>query len=285
MISGKTSVFGIFGYPVEHTFSPGMHNAAFAKIKRDACYVPFAVAPADLGRAVRAVVALGICGLNITIPHKETIIPFLDDLTDDARMIGAVNTIEVNRGKLIGHNTDGRGFLRSLREETGFRPKGKTILMVGSGGAARAVGINLALSGVQTILLCDLDTVKAVKLSRDIQSKTQTRVKVVDPGELEKYTQVAECIINATPLGLKSGDPLPIPRHLIRKDQLICDLVYNPLRTPLLKAARSAGATTLSGIGMLLYQGVIAFEIWTGGKAPVNIMKAALAEQIERRGK
>ena len=285
MISGKTSVFGIFGHPVEHTFSPGMHNAAFAKIKRDACYVPFAVAPVDLGRAVRAVVPLGIRGLNITIPHKETIIPFLDDLTDDARMIGAVNTIEVNRGKLIGHNTDGRGFLRSLRAETGFRPKGKTILMVGSGGAARAVGINLALSGARTIILCDLDTVKAVKLSRDIQNKTATRVKVVDPEDLEKSAPVAECIINATPLGLKPGDPLPIPRHLIRKDQLICDLVYNPLRTPLLKAARSAGADTLSGIGMLLYQGVIAFEIWTGGKAPVNVMKAALAGQIERRGK
>ncbi len=285
MISGKTSVFGIFGHPVEHTFSPGMHNAAFAKIKRDACYVPFAVAPADLGRAVRAIVPLGIRGLNITIPHKETIIPFLDDLTDDARMIGAVNTVEVNRGKLIGHNTDGRGFLRSLREETGFRPKGKTILMVGSGGAARAVGINLALSGAQTILICDLDTVKAKKLGRDIQNKTATRVKVVDPDDLEKSAQVAECIINATPLGLKPGDPLPIPRHLIRKGQLICDLVYNPLRTPLLKAARSAGANTLSGIGMLLYQGVIAFEIWTGGKAPVNVMKAALAGQIERRGK
>jgi shikimate dehydrogenase len=285
MISGKTSVFGIFGHPVEHTFSPGMHNAAFAKIKRDACYVPFAVPPADLGRAVSAIVPLGIRGLNITIPHKETIIPFLDALTDDARMIGAVNTIEVNRGKLIGHNTDGRGFLRSLREETKFRPKGKTILMIGSGGAARAVGINLALSGVQMILLCDLDTVKAQKLSKDIQNKTATRVKVVDPKDLEISAQVAECIINATPLGLKAIDPLPIPRHLIRKEQLICDLVYNPLRTPLLKAARSAGADTLSGIGMLLYQGVIAFEIWTGGKAPVNVMKAALAEQIERRGK
>ena len=285
MISGKTSVYGIFGYPVEHTFSPGMHNAAFAKIKRDACYVPFAVAPADLKNAVRAIVPLGFCGLNITIPHKETIIPFLDDLTDDARMIGAVNTIEVARGKLIGHNTDGRGFLRSLREETGFSPKGKTILMVGSGGAARAVGFNLALSGAQTIVLCDLDTVKASKLGRDIQRKTDTRVMIVKPEGLVKKALIAECIINATPLGLKAGDPLPIPRHVIQKDHLICELVYNPLWTPLLKAARSAGAKTLSGIGMLLYQGVIAFEIWTGGKAPVNVMKTALAGQIEQRGK
>jgi shikimate dehydrogenase len=285
MISGKTSVFGIFGHPVEHTFSPGMHNAAFAKIKRDACYVPFAVAPSDLERAVRAILPLGICGLNITIPHKETIIPFLDDLTDDARMIGAVNTIEVNQGNLIGHNTDGRGFLRSLSVESRFVPKGKTILMIGSGGAARAVGINLALSGAQTILLCDLDSVKATKLGRDIQNKTATRVKVVKPESLEKHALLAECIINATPLGLKPGDPMPISRHFIRKNQLVCDLVYNPLRTPLLQAARSAGAKTLSGIGMLLYQGVIAFEIWTGEKAPVAVMKAALTRQIERRGK
>jgi shikimate dehydrogenase len=285
MISGKTSVFGIFGHPVEHTFSPGMHNAAFAKIKRDACYVPFTVAPSDLERAVRAILPLGICGLNITIPHKETIIPFLDDLTDDARMIGAVNTIEVNEGNLIGHNTDGRGFLRSLSVETRFRPKGKTFLMIGSGGAARAVGINLALSGARTILLCDIDRIKAAKLGRDIENRTSTRVKVITPDGLEKNAYIADCIINATPLGLKSDDPLPLPRHFIRKGQLICDLVYNPLRTPLLKAARSVGAKTLSGIGMLLYQGVIAFEIWTGGKAPVAVMKTALTRQIDRRGK
>ena len=285
MISGTTSVYGIFGHPVEHTFSPGMHNAAFAKIKRDACYVPFAVAPRDLERAVRAIVPLGIRGLNITIPHKETIIPYLDDLTDDARMIGAVNTIEVTRGRLIGHNTDGRGFLRSLREETGFRPQGKTILMIGSGGAARAVGFNLALNGAGTIVLCDLDVGKAKKLGRDIQNKTATDVKIVTPETVEKTAHSAECIINATPLGLRPGDPLPIPRHLIQRDQLICDLVYNPLRTPLLRAARARGADTLPGIGMLLYQGVIAFEIWTGGKAPVKVMKDALTGQIKRRGK
>ena len=285
MISGTTSVYGIFGHPVEHTFSPGMHNAAFEKIKRDACYVPFAVAPRDLERAVRAIIPLGIRGLNITIPHKETIIPYLDDLTDDARMIGAVNTIEVTRGRLIGHNTDGRGFLRSLRDETGFRPKGKTVLMVGSGGAARAVGFNLALSGAQTIVLCDLDIIKAKKLGRDIQNKTTTNVKVVSRESFEKATQTADCMINATPLGLRTDDPLPIPRQLIQKGQLICDLVYNPLWTPLLRAAKARGADTLPGIGMLLYQGVIAFEIWTGGTAPVRVMKDALTGQIKRRGK
>jgi shikimate dehydrogenase len=285
MISGKTSVFGIFGHPVEHTFSPAMHNAAFATIKMNACYIPFSVAPADLELAVRAIVPLGIRGLNITIPHKEKIIPFLDDLTDDARMIGAVNTVEVTRGKLIGHNTDGRGFLRSLREETKFSPKGKTILIIGSGGAARAVGFNLALSGAHTVLLFDLDPLKAAKLGNDIRKNTGARVTVIDQKGLEQYSQDAECIINATPLGLKPGDPLPIQRHLILKKHLICDLVYNPLWTTLLKSARSIGAETLSGIGMLLYQGVIAFEIWTKAKAPVIVMKRALTGQIARRGK
>jgi hypothetical protein len=129
MISGKTKVFGIFGYPVEHTFSPGMHNAAFAKLRMDACYVPFAVNPAQLKDAVSAVAALGLCGLNITVPHKEKVLARLDDLSEEARLIGAVNTIQIQDGKLIGHNTDGRGFIRSLRENAGFNPKGKTVLL------------------------------------------------------------------------------------------------------------------------------------------------------------
>lgn len=283
MISGKTAVYGIFGHPVEHTFSPGMHNAAFAKIGFDGCYMPFAVRPENLGKAVKAIFPLGLRGLNITVPHKEKVIPFLDELTDDARLIGAVNTIEVREGKLIGHNTDGRGFIRSLREETNFRPKGKTIFMVGSGGAARAVCFNLALAGADTLLIHDIDPAKAEKLARDIRAATTTRVTVLDAPGLRMLAPNADCIINATPLGLKKNDPLPLSRELIRKGQLVCDLVYNPPNTRLLRMARSRGAKTLRGIGMLLYQGVIAFEIWTGKKAPVNVMRMALARQIEDR--
>jgi shikimate dehydrogenase len=283
MISGKTSIFGIFGHPVEHSFSPGMHNAAFAAIGLDGCYVPFAVHPDDLGNAVKAIVPLGLCGLNITVPHKEKVIPFLDDLAYDARLIGAVNTIEVRDEKLIGHNTDGKGFLRSLREETGFRPKGKTFLMVGSGGAARAVCFELALAGAGDILLYDLDRDKAGKLGHDIRSATATRVTVTDVSSLRTLAPDADCLVNATPLGLKKSDPLPLSRDLMRKGQLVCDLVYNPPDTRLLRTAQSRGAKTLRGIGMLLYQGVIAFEIWTGKKAPVTVMKKALARQIRNR--
>src|SRR5512135_516402 len=148
MISGKTRLYGIFGYPVEHTFSPGMHNAAFKKLGMDACYVPFAVNPDQLANAVRAVIPLGLCGLNVTVPHKEKVIAHLNDLSREARLIGAVNTIEVMNGKLIGHNTDGRGFIRSLRDNARFDPKGKTVFLTGSGGAARAVSFSLALAGV-----------------------------------------------------------------------------------------------------------------------------------------
>ena len=283
MISGKTSIYGIFGHPVEHTFSPGMHNAAFVRIGLDGCYVPFAVRPDELAKAMKAIIPLGLCGLNITVPHKEKVIPFLDGLTNDARLFGAVNTIEVKDRKLIGHNTDGKGFLRSLREETGFRPKGKTFLMVGSGGAARAVCFNLAFSGAGGILLYDIDHGKAEKLGRDIRSATATRITVLDASGLRTLAQNADCIINATPLGLKKSDPLPLSRDLIRKGQMVCDLVYNPPDTRLLRTAQTRGAKTLSGIGMLLYQGVVAFEIWTGKKAPVSVMKKALARQMQDR--
>lgn len=283
MISGRTAVFGIFGHPVEHTFSPGMHNAAFLKIGMDGCYVPFSVPPARLRDAVRAIVPLGIRGLNVTVPHKETVVPHLDELAEDAALIGAVNTIEVERGRLIGHNTDGRGFLRSVREETSLRPRGKTFLLVGTGGAARAVSFSLALSGAATILLYDLDAEKAKKLGRDISTKTGTSVDVLSGRKLLMAAPQADVIINATPLGLKRGDPLPLARESIRNGQLVCDLVYNPPDTKLLQVARSRGAATLSGIGMLLYQGVIAFEIWTGKKAPISVMKKALIGQMAGR--
>ena len=171
MISGKTKIYGIFGYPVEHTFSPGMHNSAFNKLGMDACYVPFAVPPERLEDAVRAVVPLGLCGMNVTVPHKERVLAFLDELSEEARLIGAVNTIEVRKGKLIGHNTDGRGFLRSLRERGGMDPKGKKFLFIGSGGAARAVGFSLALAGAAEIVFRDLDVRKASLLASDIQEQ------------------------------------------------------------------------------------------------------------------
>jgi len=280
MISGKTTIYGIFGYPVEHTFSPGMHNSAFSKLGMDACYVPFAVAPEKLGDAVRAILPLGLCGLNITVPHKEKIIPYLDELSEEARLIGAVNTIEIRGGALIGHNTDGRGFLRSLRENAKFNPKRKQFLFIGSGGAARAVGFSLALAGAKKIVFHDVDLVKANALAQDISQKTGVDAKIISGDAVTASAAEADCIINATPLGLKKSDPLPITPDAVLRKHLVCDLVYNPPQTKLLRAARKKGAGRLSGLGMLLFQGVIAFEIWTGRKAPVTIMKNALIRQI-----
>jgi len=280
MISGKTKIYGIFGYPVEHTFSPGMHNSAFKKLGMDASYVPFAVPPEKLEDAVRAVLPLGLCGLNITVPHKERVLAFLDELSEEARVIGAVNTIEVRNGRLIGHNTDGRGFLRSLRERGGMDPKGKKFLFIGSGGAARAVGFSLALAGAAEIVFRDLDVRKASLLASDIQDKTGVPAICITHEMLQEYATGADCLINATPLGLKRTDPLPIPAAIVMPKHLLCDLVYNPPETALLKMARKKGAKRLPGLGMLLYQGVIAFEIWTGRKAPVLVMKNALSRQI-----
>lgn len=280
MISGATAVYGIFGHPVEHTFSPGMHNAAFAKIGMNACYVPFAVSPAGLGNAVRSIVPLGLRGLNITVPHKERVIQFLDDLTEDARLIGAVNTIEVRGSRLVGHNTDGRGFLRSLREETRFRPKGRTIVIIGAGGAARAVAFSLALAGAGAVLLHDADPRKARRLAADIRKSTAAGSEALTSEGVISEAGKAHCLINATPLGLRRGDPLPLSAAIMHAGHLVCDLVYNPLMTGLLKAARKKGAQVLPGIGMLLYQGVIAFEVWTGKEAPLPVMRRALEGQI-----
>ena len=280
MISGKTRIFGIFGYPVEHTFSPGMHNAAFKKLAMDACYVPFAVPPEKLGDAVRALIPLGLRGLNITVPHKERVLAYLDELSEEARLIGAVNTIEVRKDRLIGHNTDGRGFLRALKEHGGYDPKGKKFLFIGSGGAARAVSFSLALAGAAQITFRDLDERKASLLAKDIRKKTGVSANTIREEALAEYAADADCLINATPLGLKKTDPMPIRAECVRKSHLVCDLVYNPPETALLSMAGKRGAGRLPGLGMLLYQGVIAFELWTGTKAPVLTMKNALSRQI-----
>jgi len=280
MISGRTKLFGVFGYPVSHTFSPGMHNAAFKKLGVDACYVPFAVSPERLGDAIRAIIPLGLCGLNITVPHKEHVPGYLDALSEEARLINAVNTVEVRSGKLIGHNTDGRGFLRSLDKDAGFNPKGKIFLFIGSGGAARAVGFSLARSGAKKIMFHDIDTGKSNALVADIKQKVGMDVESIPEDALAASAAQADCMINATPLGPRKADPMPIRKEYLLKKHLVCDLVYNPPDTSLLRAAKARGAKGLSGLGMLLYQGVISFEIWTGAKAPTAVMKRALLRQM-----
>lgn len=272
-VTGRTKIFGIFGFPVEHTLSPSMHNAAFKALGLDMCYLPFKVHPADLPRAIEAIRALNISGVNITVPHKEKVIPFLDETDREASLIGAVNTVVNREGKLSGYNTDGRGFVKSL-EEAKITTEGKKVLLVGAGGAARAIAFSLAMRGVTEIAFFDIDKEKARELSNAVQ-KTGIHCSVVN--EIMSLSGF-HIVINATPLGLKADDPLPFSPQLILPDTVVCDLIYK--KTALLHKAEGMGAKTIDGSGMLLWQGVLAFELWTGIKPPVDVMRKALLSGI-----
>lgn len=270
-ISGRTKVVGLLGYPVEHSLSPAMHNAAFEHLGLDYCYVTFPVAPALLREAVNAVRALNLAGVNVTVPHKENVIPYLDDVNEEASFIGAVNTIFNSSGVLKGYNTDGRGFMQSL-SEAGISVGGKTVQIVGAGGACRAISYYLS-SEAEVLKIYDIDRDKAARLVHDLG---KIRSNVRHPESLGSLEGV-DILINATPLGLKETDPSPIDPSLIRPDMAVCDLIYK--ETSLLRSASKKGCKTLNGLGMLLHQGVLAFEIWTGVKPPVDIMRKALTER------
>lgn len=278
MITGKTKIFGIFGYPVEHTLSPFMHNAAFEALGLDYCYIPFSVRPEDLNISVGAIKALNIRGVNITIPHKETIIPYLDELDREAELIGAVNTVLNKDGRLIGYNTDGRGFVRSIREEGGITPKGKRIMIIGAGGAARAISFSLANEDVEKIFINDIISDKAKELSSAVRRKTSTETIYIK--DFKEGVGEVDILINATPLGMKKEDPLPIPPEFLSSGILVYDIVYNPPETPLIREAKKKGAKTLGGLGMLLYQGALSFKIWTGQEPPIEVMRKALENKI-----
>lgn len=271
-VSGKTKITGLFGFPVEHTLSPAMHNAAFKSLGLDICYLPFKVAPEELPNAVRAVRALNLIGVNITVPHKEKVISLLDKVHEEASFIGAVNTIVNKEGTLTGYNTDGRGFISSLTEK-GVLIENKEILVIGAGGASRAISYYLS-EKASRLSMYDVDKSKAKTLAGDL-NKIRGNVFLLD--KLENPGK-PDIIINATPLGLRQEDPLPINPDLITPDTVVCDLIYK--KTKFLQEAENRGAITLDGLGMLLWQGVLAFELWTGIKPPVDLMRQALLSKI-----
>lgn len=273
-VSGKTKIVGIFGYPIEHTLSPLMHNVAFKNLGLDMYYVAFRVLSEDLSVAVRAIKSLNLLGVNITLPHKENVVPLLDEVDKEAAFIGAVNTIVNSQGKLTGYNTDGKGFMSSLSEE-GILIDNKDIFIIGAGGASRAISYYLS-EKASKLSLYDIDKPKAEKLVNDLK-KIRNNVFLLDN---IKNINKPHIIINATPLGLKPDDPLPLSPDFITSDMVICDLVYK--NTRFLQEAKSKGAKTLDGSGMLLWQGVHAFELWTGIKPPVDVMRQALLSAIKK---
>lgn len=272
-LSGRTKITGLFGYPVEHTLSPAMHNAAFEALGLDYTYVAFPVHPDYLKDAVRAIKALNLRGVNVTIPHKEKVIPLLDDIDEEASFIGAVNTIVNSDGRLKGYNTDGRGFMQSLSEH-GISVERKDIIIIGAGGASRAISYYLCQK-TEELFLYDVDKEKAKRLAEDLKKVCNNASALEDIGNTDRF----HILINATPLGLKKEDPLPFNTAPLGPDQIVCDLIYK--ETKLLEEASKKGCVTLSGLGMLLWQGVLAFELWTGRQPPVEIMRKALRNSLK----
>jgi shikimate dehydrogenase len=288
MVKDKISgLVGIIGYPLGHSLSPPMHNAAFKHLGLDFHYVPFPIKPEDLADGLEGLKSLNMVGCNVTIPYKEHIIPFLDQLDVEAKMLGAVNTIVNRDGMLWGYNTDSSGFLRSLVEDLGFNIAGKKALILGAGGAARAVAFALAKAGIEGMVITNRSFGKGQKLAEDVQGYYPCRVQacLLEPQTLKERLSSAQLLVNTLPLGMYphvEGMP-PIQPEWLEPSLTVCDLIYNPPKTRLLEMAEKQGCTILNGEGMLVYQGAEAFKLWTGQEAPVSIMRNILKQELERQ--
>jgi len=284
-INGSTKLTGIIGYPVTHSVSPQMHNAAYAKLGLNYCYLPISVKPEDLERVLEGIRILSFAGVNVTIPHKEAVVTHLDEVTKIARLIGAVNVILVQEGHLIGYNTDGPGFIDSLREDAGFEVAGKRVVLLGAGGGAKSVALMLAQDGVKNLVISDLIYEKAENLCEYINSHFGIAPYACPSksNELRKLIGSCDLLVNATPVGMHPKvNECPIEDdYIIPGSAVVYDLVYNPLETKLLKLAKKNGAKAVSGIGMLIRQGALAFSLFTEQEAPVSAMKEAALKALK----
>ncbi len=288
-ITGSTNVLCIFGDPVAHSLSPVMHNAAFAALGLDMAYVPFHVLSkksGDLKDAVRAVRSLGILGLNVTIPHKEKVIKYLDVLDDHARAVGAVNTVVNRKGMLIGYNTDGEGYLASLKEQTGMNPKGKNVVIIGAGGAARSILYSVLRRRPRSVVLANRTEKRAAALAREFGRRLGVEVATapLERKALKEHAARAHLVVNTTSAGMNGRGTVAFPVEELHPGAAVSDIVYAPLETAFLRKARARGLKTSDGLSMLVHQGALGFRLWTGKKAPVDVMrKAALGVLGKRR--
>ena len=280
MITGKTKLMGLIGDPVEHTLSPLMHNAAFKYANLDCVYVPFHVKKDNLGAAIRGARSMGIKGLNVTIPHKTEVIKYLDILDDPAELIRAVNTIKFGE-RIKGYNTDGMGAVRAIEEID--RVKDKKVVIIGAGGASRAISFQILLSGAGKLTIANRTPEKAFILKENLIENLNADVGITGLGEdLKGEIQDADILINTTPIGMYPDihqKPL-VTSEMMHEGLIVNDIIYNPLETGLLKEARKAGARTISGIKMLIYQGIESFKIWTGVEPPVKVFEEALSDVL-----
>ena len=277
-IYGTTEIYGLIGDPVEHSFSPPMINAAFSSEKLDARYLGFRVKVGDVSEAIAGIRALNFAGVNVTVPHKSTVIPYLDEVTPLAKKIGAVNTISNVRGHLKGTNTDFSGFIRSLKT-LNFSPKNKVIALLGAGGSARALLVGLADAGAFRVIVYNRTSERSKKLVAEFsQYFPQTKLESVSLQTI--HDTPLDLLVNTTTVGMFSSE-VPVDLKQCKKISLLADIIYNPIQTTLLKQAEEMGIAAVNGIGMLLYQGCEAFTFWTGKQAPEEVMRNRLLTLIE----
>ena len=277
-VTGKTRLLGLIGNPVEHSKSPQLHNSISSFLGLDLVYIPMKVEKKDLEGVVKALKALDVVGFNVTIPYKRDIMKYIDDNTKEAILMGAVNTIKKIDGRFYGYNTDGEGFLRSFKEETGEGFKGKKVVLIGAGGVARAIAVKIAMEDAEKISIVNRSKEKSIELSEIVNENIKEVVQVYSSFEDKTFKlafEESDIIINTTSVGMYPdvGQSAIKNKNYFNKNQIVYDVIYNPLKTKFLKDAQDMGCKTVNGLGMLFYQGINAYEIWTGYKFTEDNLK------------
>ncbi|MCF7818578.1 MAG: shikimate dehydrogenase [Kiritimatiellales bacterium] len=284
-LSGHTKPFAVLGHPIGHTLSPVMHNASMQALGFDGIYLALDVHPDRLMEVLPAMALMGFAGVNLTVPHKEVAFRGLERLDESARLLGAANTVEFREDVMVGHNTDGYGFLKALEEAFGKTVVGDSVFVLGCGGAGRATALMAAKEGAKSLVLADIDATRVQRLEDEIK-QLAPQVEIFQA--LEKSVQIELCraadvVVQASPVGMKKDDPSLLPPEAFRAGQRAFDLIYMYPETAFLATARGAGADIANGLGMLLHQGARAFEIWTGVAPSVPAMRQALENAVYGR--
>ncbi|WP_323735493.1 shikimate dehydrogenase [Methanosphaera sp. ISO3-F5] len=283
MITGKTKITGVIGHPIEHSMSPPMHNNAYKQLNMDYVYVAFHVQPENIEKLINSSKTLDIKGLNVTIPHKTTIIPYLDEIDETAEKIGAVNTIQFKNGIAKGYNTDGIGAIKSIQEHTTLQDK--NILIIGAGGASKAISFTLINENINSLTIANRSQNNAENLINNIKKQTEfTNINYQQINNVDEILNQTDIIINTTPIGMYPNHQVkpPIKTDNINNKHVVMDIIYNPLETQLLKQAKENGATTINGTSMLINQGLESFKIFTGKEATYESFEEALLGQLKK---
>ena len=290
-ISGSTRLAGVIGWPLEHTLSPAMHNAAYRNLGLDWVYVPMPVKhEGDLASVLGAVRVLPFVGLNVTMPYKRAVTQLCDEVDELAHVAQAVNTVVCSSGRLLGFNTDGPGLIEALSSDLGFDPSGRNVVLLGAGGAASGALVALAHAGADVVTVINRDVARAQALVARVSARfPEARLSASPYGEdAQPLVEGAHLVVNATSVGMSETDPSPIPGSWLRSGQVVADMVYRAQPTAFVMAAREAGATACDGLGMLVSQGAIAADLWRGsGKEPTprDVMCAAAETELGRHGR